>query len=156
MNKKLIISLVACSVLFVQRLKSNIEKLAVTIKSVRLQRVNFASELSADILFNILFVNPTILGVYLQSIQGDIYVNGVSVGYINNTYNYHVKGNATHLLEVVAHIDAAHSAEAIITNIESGNVNNGNLQFVGSVVVGSLFPITVKINKVLSYGDLVK
>lgn len=154
MNKKLIISLAIGSVWVIQRIKTIIEQLKITIQSVSLQHVNFTTEISADILFNVLFVNPTLIGIKLNNIKGDIYFNDRLIGYINNNYDYYVKGGANHILQTVVHVDAAQSAEAIVTNIKSGDVNNGSLQFIGSVSVGSIIPITININKTLTYQNL--
>ncbi len=108
---------------------------------------------TASLNLNLMVKNPLLVGVTIQGVQGDVYMQGEKVGKIDTTYNYTLAGGKTHVLPVVINLTLDQVTKAALMNIESGDVRTLTVGFDGKIFIGSIgIPLSLK----LDYNDLVQ
>ena len=103
---------------------------------------------------NILVKNPLLVGLLLKSVQGDVYVQGIKAGYVNTQLNYTISGGRTHILPIVVNLRISDLGQAIIANIQSGNVQSLSVKFDGRLYVGD-YGVSIPLQIEKGYNDLV-
>lgn len=106
------------------------------------------SEYEATFVLDFVIKNPLFVGLVLDKIVGDVYIQGIKCGRVDNLYQYYVAGGKTHKIPVVVTLDLTNLSQAVIANIISGDVNTLTVSFNGSVSVGEkgLFAIPLQID----------
>lgn len=102
---------------------------------------------------NFIIKNPLFVGLTLNSIRGYIYAQGQKVGYINTDINYYLSGRHTHIVPVVVNLVLGAAFDALLLNIQSGDIRTLTMAFDGKLYVGNV-GVPLQIN--LDYNDLVK
>lgn len=129
--------------------------LAVGIRGYQIEGVDLSNgEVRIKLFFYI--KNPLLIGVKLQGITGDVYMQSMKVGYVNSSYDYYLSGAKTHVVPVTVVCDIRSLGEAAVANIQSGNIQTLTVAFDGSIVVGSKGIVTIPIQKTLTWEDLRK
>lgn len=107
--------------------------------------------LSATLTLRFYIKNPLFIGITLKSIEGDIYLNGTKVGFINNHYDYYLAGARSHVIPVSAVISGAEILKSIFSDLNAGIIKGKTVSFDGKITVGKYnIPIPVQITKKLS------
>lgn len=102
---------------------------------------------------NMLIKNPLLVGLTIKGVKGDVYMQGLKVGYVNTTFNYYLAGGHTHVLPVIVNLGIGDLGQAIWQNIQSGNINTLTVAFDGKVYVGDVnVPVPVQVE--LDYKSL--
>ena len=104
---------------------------------------------------NFLIKNPLLVGLKLKGIRGEVYAQGQQVGYINTTIDYYLSGGHTHVVPVVVNLQVAELGQAVMLNIQSGDIRTLTIAFAGKIYVGSQ-NIGVPVDITLNYEDLVQ
>lgn len=102
---------------------------------------------------NFIIKNPLFVGLTLNSIRGYIYAQGQKVGYINTDINYYLSGRHTHIVPVVVNLVLGAAFDALLLNIQSGDIRTLTMAFDGKLYVGKV-GVPLQIN--LDYNDFVK
>ena len=100
---------------------------------------------------NFYIKNTTSVSVALQSVVGTLYIQGIAVGTINNTYNGSIKSMSTTTVPVDVACNSASLAQSIWDNISSGDVSTLTVGFSGTIKVAG---VSVPINKTMSWEEL--
>ena len=103
---------------------------------------------------NILVKNPLLVGLLLKSVQGDVYVQGIKAGYINTLLDYTISGGKTHIIPLVVNLKIAELGQAVLANINSGDVNSLSVKFDGRLFIGN-YGVSVPVTIEKGYKDLV-
>lgn len=103
---------------------------------------------------NLSIKNPLLVGLTIKGVMGDVYVQGLKVGYINTTYDYYLSGGRTHVLPVVVNLDLSDTGAAVIQNIQSGDISTLTIAFDGKIYIGA-HKIGIPLQFELDYNDLV-
>lgn len=103
---------------------------------------------------NILVKNPLLVGLVLKSVTGDVYVQGVKAGYVNTVLDYKISGGKTHIIPVVVNLKMSELGQAVVLNIQSGNVNSLSVKFDGRLYVGD-YGVNIPLVIEKGYNDLV-
>lgn len=96
--------------------------------------------------------NISSLSVRLNSIVGDIYMQGVKVGEISQAYNQIITKRSISVVDIVFELYWKGVAEAVKANILSGDIRNLNFQFMGYLEAEGR---KIRIDKVITYQELV-
>ena len=126
--------------------------LIVKVQQYSFRSVNVASG-TVGLNLQIYIKNPLFVGLTLKGISGDIYAQGVKVGYVNTTMDYYLSGGHTHIIPIVANLTFAGAAQAALANIQSGNVKTLTVDFDGKLHVGK-YGVGVPLQFKLDYNDL--
>lgn len=109
---------------------------------------------SVQLYLNIMVKNPLLFGVTVKSVQGDVYIQGQRVGYINTTLDYYVTGGGkTHILPVIVNLSIAGVANGLLANINSGDVRSLQVAFDGKIYVTNK-NIPIPVQKELTWADM--
>ena len=108
---------------------------------------------TVSLTLNIYVKNPLLVGVTLKAVQGDVYVQGEKVGYVNTAIDYYLSGGRTHILPIVVNLTFAGAAKGLIANIQSGDIHTLTMTFDGKVFVGN-YNVGVPVKIDLDYNDL--
>lgn len=127
--------------------------------SVKIYNYSFRSvsltDMTVSLNLNFLVKNPLFVGLTIKSIQGDVYIQGENVGYVNTTINYYLSGGHTHVIPVIVNLDLSSVGTAAMLNIQSGDVRTLTIAFDGKMYVGEKsVEIPLKID--LDYNSLTK
>lgn len=104
---------------------------------------------------NLAIKNPLLFGVTIKGIVGDIYAQGVKVGYVNTAYNYYLAGGKTHIIPIVVNLHMAEVGNAALLNIQSGSVDNMTISFNGKVLISNN-KIAVPVQLDLAWKDIIR
>lgn len=99
--------------------------------------------------------NPLLIGVKLRAIVGDVYMQGMKVGYVNSSYDYFLSGCKTHVIPVTVTCGIAQLGEAMIANIQSGNIQTLTVSFDGYITAGKN-GVTIPVQKTLNWKEIQK
>ena len=127
--------------------------LVVGVKSFQFKSLNLTNK-TVSLTINIEVKNPLIVGVTITGVQGDVYLQGRRVGYVNTKYNYYLGGGRTHILPVIVNLSLGAVSDAVIQNINSGDISNLSIAFNGKVLAGKL-KLTMPVQVELNYNDIV-
>lgn len=108
---------------------------------------------SATVRVGLQLRNSTPVSVLLNSIVGEIYIQGVRVGSVNQAYNMVIQRESITNLDIIFELFWSGVAQAIKTNVLSGDIRNLNFQFVGYLEVEGH---KVNLNQVITFQDLVE
>lgn len=110
---------------------------------------------SVQLYLNIMVKNPLLFGVTVKSVQGDVYIQGQRVGYINTTMDYYITGaGKVHILPVIVNLSLSGVANGLLANINSGDVRTLQVAFDGKIYVTNQ-NIPIPIQKELTWADIV-
>lgn len=104
---------------------------------------------------NFLIKNPLLVGLTLKGITGEVYAQGVKVGYVNTTIDYYLSGGHTHVVPVVVNLNIADLGQAAMQNIQSGDIRTLTIVFAGKIYIGS-YNVGLPVEITLNYEDLVQ
>ena len=124
----------------------------VAVRSWRFNSIDIANR-TVFIDLNMLVKNPLFIGMTLNSIVGDVYIQGKNVGGINTTLNYFLSGGHTHIVPVSVGLDLHDISDAAILNIQSGDIRTLTVAFDGKLYVGKS-NIGIPVQVMLDYNDL--
>ena len=127
--------------------------LVIGVKNYSFRSIDFATNTVA-LNLNILVKNPLLVGITIKGIQGDVYAQGVKVGTVNTTYDYYLSGSHTHVLPVVVNLNFGDVGNALLLNIQSGDIKNMTIAFDGKVYAGT-GAIGIPVQFELDYNKLV-
>lgn len=126
--------------------------LVVRIKNYTFRSVDI-SNMTVSLNLNLLVKNPLLIGLTIKNVQGDVYVQGHNVGYVNTVLNYYIAGGKTHVLPVVVNLNMASVGQAALLNIQSGDIRTLTIAFNGKMYV-SKYNAPVPLQFELDYNDL--
>ena len=128
--------------------------LVVKVYNYSFRSVNI-SDMTVSLNLNFLVKNPLFVGLTLKSIQGDVYIQGQHVGYVNTTVNYYLSGGHTHIIPVVVNLQVGSLGQAALMNIQTGDIRTLTIAFDGKMYVGSQ-NVGIPLQIDLDYNSLVK
>lgn len=126
----------------------------VNIKSFMIRSIDVANR-TMDITLNFLIKNPLFVGLTLNRLKGNVYIQGVNVGEIDTELNYHLSGGYTHIVPVAVHLGLSELGQAAILNIQSGDIRTITIAFAGHLYVGR-YNVAVPVEMTLNWNDLTK
>lgn len=126
------------------------EAVQVKVHSYSFRNISLADG-TASLNLNLQIKNPLLVGVTINGVQGNVFMQGEQVGTINTTYDYYIAGGKTHILPVVVNLTLSQLGKAVLMNIESGDVRTLTVGFDGKLLFGKV-SIPLKLN--LDYNDL--
>jgi len=127
--------------------------LVVGVRSFQFKSVDLTNK-TVSLAINMEIKNPLIFGITITGIQGDVYMQGMKVGYVNTSYNYYLAGGHTHILPVIVNLSIGALGDAVIQNIQTGDISTLTIAFNGRVLAGKL-KLTMPVQVELDYKDLV-
>ena len=127
--------------------------LVVGVRSFQFKSVDLTNK-TVSLAINMEIKNPLIFGITITGIQGDVYMQGMKVGYVNTSYNYYLAGGHTHVLPVIVNLSIGALGDAVIQNIQTGDIRTLTIAFNGRVLAGKL-KLTMPVQVELDYKDLV-
>lgn len=127
--------------------------LVVGVSKVLLKGIDISQGV-AQVQLNVSVRNPLPVGVKVKDITGNVYANGVQIGYVNTVFDYLLGGERTHILPVIVNLTADGMGQALWNNIQTGNINNLVLDFDGQLHVTKL-NIAVPVELSFKWRDLV-
>lgn len=131
-----------------------VSALAVGIRGYQFAGLDFSENtLRVKLFFAI--KNPLLVGVKLRGIVGDVYMQGIKVGEVNSEYNYFLSGCKTHIVPITVTCNISSLGEAVIANIQTGNINTLTIAFDGYASVGNN-GVTLPVQTTLNWEDLKK
>lgn len=155
MQAEKVIRLAAAGAVLWYGLLRGVNALVMGVRGFRFSGISLTNR-TATFVLDFQIHNPLFVGVTLNSVLGDVYIQGVKCGAVQNIYNYYLSGGKTHNIPVSVTIDLSGLASAVVANIESGNVQTLTIDFDGAVVVGSSGLVRLPIQKTITYNDLLK
>lgn len=85
---------------------------------------------------NFTIQNPLNVGLTLRGVHGDVFVNGILAGRINNEYKFYLTSEKTSVLPVQVALNMSMLTEALLHGLQNGE--NISLAFNGNMYIGSL------------------
>lgn len=128
--------------------------IVVKVQDYMLRTFNIQNK-TVSVSINFYIKNPLFVGVTLNNIVGDVYIQGVNVGAVNQDLNYFIAGGKTHIIPVIVDLQLSSLSEAVWRNIESGDVHTLTVDFDGKLYVGK-YNVGVPVEVNLDYNDLFK
>lgn len=128
------------------------QRLSIAVKGVYLSGI-ITNEL-IPLRVVVYLINKTIASVLIRSISGALFSDGVKVATIGQTINKRIPANSTTEQSIMVDIHNREALQAIMANIQSGDINNLSFEFVGEIVVGEQFPVGIKFNKLFTWQDI--
>lgn len=111
------------------------------------------ANLTVDLNLNFIVKNPLLVPMTLKGIVGDVYIQGLKVGGVNDTFNYVLGGLKTSVIPITVKLDMQELGTAVLANIQSGNIQSLTVGFNGKIyVVGDEIGVPVQV--MLNYGEL--
>lgn len=129
------------------------KSLFVGVRNFQLQSISLADN-TATFVLNFVIKNPLLVGIRLQSVAGDVYIQGIQCGKVGNQYNYFLSGGRAHNIPVAVTISLSGLTDALIANINSGDVRTLTIDFDGGVSVGDNGIVYIPIQKTITWEDL--
>ena len=130
------------------------KRLVIKVQEWKFSGLNLgAGTVSLDL--NFLIKNPTLVGITLRTVQGDIYVNGEKAGYVNTKLDYALTGGHTHIVPIVVNMYLSSLGPGVSSTIERGDINALEVAFDGAIYVGAK-NIRIPISKQLTYEEMTK
>lgn len=96
--------------------------------------------------------NSTPISIRLNSISGELYAQGVRIGVVNQSANQLIQANSISNVDIIGELYWDGVAQAIKTNILSGDVRNLNFEFVGYLEVENR---KIKIDQLITFQELI-
>lgn len=144
---------VGCALLYLGVLRGA-KGLIVKVSNYSFRGVNLADgTVSLDL--NFLVKNPLFVGLKLKAITGDVYAQGQKVGSVNTTVDYYLSGGKSHIIPVVVNLQMANVGQAVLLNIQSGDIRTLTIGFDGKLYVGD-WSVGIPVQIDLNYDDLRK
>lgn len=129
--------------------------LTIGIRGYQLSGVDLVNK-TVQVRLNFYIKNPLFVGIKLRGIVGDVYMQGMKVGSINSSYDYFLSGGGkVHSVPVTVTCSMASLGEAMIANIQSGNVQTLTVAFDGSIRIGKN-GVAIPIQKTLDWREIQK
>ena len=79
--------------------------------------------------------NPLFIGLTVTGVVGNVYVNGLLAGRVNNGGTFYLAPNSTSVMPVAVEIDHAKVTDAILYGLQNG-IGDVQIAFDGNVLVG--------------------
>ena len=133
--------------------KVALKNFTVNVKDIAFKGIDLNKGI-AQILINLSVKNPLPFGVTIKDVQGDIYAQGVKVGYVNTEYNYLMAGESVHILPLYINLSSAGVGEALWKNIQTGNINTLKINFSGKIRITKI-NIGIPLDLSFDYKELV-
>lgn len=108
---------------------------------------------TADIKLNIYIKNPLLIGVKLKGIQGDVYIQDQKAGTVDMQYDYKISGGKTHIIPIIVKLAISGTAQAALSLIQSGQIQNLTVAFDGKVMAGE-HALAVPVKFTLDWEDM--
>ena len=145
--------LAGCGLLYYAVLRG-VNALTVGVRGCQLAGLDLVSN-TVQIRLFFYIKNPLFVGIKLRGIVGDVYMHGMKVGYVNSSYDYYLSGRKTHIIPVTVSCDIASLGEAVITNIQTGNIQTLTVAFDGTIAVGNN-GVKLPLQKTIDWNDITK
>lgn len=127
--------------------------LIVRVKNYTFNSINTDGTISLNL--NLLIKNPLLVGVIIKSVIGEVYAQGFKIGDVNTSYNYYIAGGRTHILPVVVNLNFSSISQALLLNIQSGDIKTLTVAFNGELIAGK-YNIPIPLQFEMDYNDLTK
>ena len=109
---------------------------------------------TVQLYLNIMVKNPLLFGVTVRNVQGDVYIQGQRVGFVNTDLDYYVTGGGkTHILPVIVNLYIRSLGSAFLSNIQSGDIRTLQVAFDGKIYVTNK-NIPIPCQKELTWADI--
>lgn len=128
------------------------QKLSIAVKGVYINGI-ITSEL-IPLRVVVYLINKTIASVLIRSISGSLISNGVTIATINQAVNKRMPANTTTEQSILVNIYNQEVLQALMANIQSGDINNLSFEFIGEIVVGEQWPIGIKFKKLFTWQEI--
>ena len=102
----------------------------------------------------VLLSNNTIVRFLIRSIHIQIVSNGIVVTEISQTINRRIPSMATVQQTLSCNVYNREVINAILANVQSGDINNLSFELVGDVVIGEQWPISVGFSSLFTWDDI--
>lgn len=130
------------------------QKLSAVVKGVYLNGGITATLIPLRVVVDL--INKTIGTVFVRGISGALISNGLVVASVNQQVNKRIRANRVVEQSIFVDIHNQEALNVILANIQTGDVNNLALEFIGEVVVGEQWPVGIKFNKIFTWQDIRK
>lgn len=130
------------------------QKLSAVVKGVYLNGGITATLIPLRVVVDL--VNKTIGTVFVRGISGALISDGFVVASVNQQVNKRIRANRVVEQSIFVDIHNQEALNVILANIQTGDVNNLALEFIGEVVVGEQWPVGIKFNKIFTWQDIRK
>ena len=127
--------------------------LVVGVSKVLLKGIDLSQGV-AQVQLNVSVRNPLPFGVKVKDLTGDVYAQGVRIGYVNTVFDYLLGAERVHTLPVIVNLTAQGMGEALWKNIQTGDINTLILDFNGNLHVTNA-GIAVPVDLSFNWKDLV-
>lgn len=98
--------------------------------------------------------NSTIGSILIRNMSGVLISNGKTVASISQVINKRIRSNSYVEQDVLLDLQNQELLQSLISNVQSGNINNLSFELIGEVVVGEQYPVGVKFNRVFTWQDI--
>lgn len=124
---------------------TSVKRISVGMQSIRLTGIENGRLLLRA---NLIVYNPTIASVMLQTVMGDLYIQGIKCGYVSQNYtNGKVRANSSTVIPVDVLVNMSQLTNSIVENIKTGDVSTLTIRFAGEASVsGVRVPIDINLN----------
>ena len=126
--------------------------LIVRVHSYSFRNVNLVDG-TVSLNLNLLIKNPLLVGLTIKNVTGDVYAQGIKVGYVNTSYDYYIAGGKTHILPVIVNLQVGNVLQSALQNIQSGDVKTLTVAFNGKLYVSN-YSVGVPLQFEFDYNDL--
>ena len=84
---------------------------------------------------NFAVTNPLMVGFTVTGVVGDVYVNGIKAGYVNNGGTFYLAPNNESVMPVLVAIQNTNVSDAILYGLQNGT-GGVQISFDGNILVG--------------------
>lgn len=130
------------------------QKLSAVVKGVYLNGGITATLIPLRVVVDL--INKTIGTVFVRGISGALISDGFVVASVNQQVNKRIRANRVVEQSIFVDIHNQEALNVILANVQTGDVNNLALEFIGEVVVGEQWPVGIKFNKIFTWQDIRK
>lgn len=130
------------------------QALVVGIRDYYISGVDIANR-TVKVTLNVFIKNPLFVGLKLNSISGEVYMQGIGVGSVDMQYNYFLSGRSTHVIPITVELNAHGMTEALLANIQTGDIKTLSASFDGKLYIGK-YNVGVPVRLGVNYDDIVK
>lgn len=131
------------------------QKLAIYFKGVYLNGIISTELIPLKVVVSL--INNTVVGVLVRSISGAlISSDGKIVATVNQAINKRIPAHRVVEQGIAVDIHNREALQALMANVQTGDVNNLAFEFIGEVVVGEQWPVGIKFNRVFTWQDIQK
>lgn len=99
-------------------------------------------------------MNSTIGRVLVRSVSGSLFSGGQVVATINQVINRRINANSYVEQPIYVDIHSKEALQALMANIQGGDINTLSFEFIGEVVIGEQWPVGFKFNRVFTWADI--